>query len=528
MRREDRPATADERRPSPDQGGVDRRLALSVRGVSKAYPGTRALDGVDLDVRYGEVHALVGGNGCGKSTLIKVLSGVVRADAGQAMIGGTELDATQIKHETVHGLGLRVVHQDPAVFPDLSVAENLMIGSGYPTRHGAIRWSDVKDSSIALLERFEIAATPNMLLQALPVATRVQVAIARALHGVTTERAVLILDEPTAALPAREVSILLDTVRLLASQGHAIVFVSHRLDEVMALTERVTVMRDGRVYAEHETEKLTEAELIESILGRRVETGRSTAEVAQPGANVLSIDNLAAGPLKSLSLTVRAGEMVGVAGLLGSGRTELLRAICGDLPRTAGTVELDGLPVHFRRLGEAIEAGLVLIPEDRLRDGAFTTLTVDENINLSVLTHYWRWCGFRAARLKEDARALRAKFRVKASSGSSAMSALSGGNQQKAILARWLRREPRLLLLDEPTQGVDVGARADIYELVRQATRAGGGALLVTSDLEELAQVADRAIVIRDGRVVAEVGPDKMDARLLNQLIYLENEAQNA
>lgn len=506
--------------PSAPDGDDDAGIALSVVGMSKVYPGTRALDGVDLQIRKGEIHALCGGNGCGKSTLIKILCGVVPGDSGTVRLGGQELDVSEIRPALVHELGLRVVHQDLAVFPDLSVAENLMLGAEFPTTAVQnINWPALKRLAQELIERFEIDAEPGDMMRKLPVATRAQVAIARALQDVQHGEAVVVLDEPTASLPVHEARILHAAIRQLARSGHAVLFVSHRLDEVLELTDRVTVLGDGRLVATHTTATLTEQELIESILGRRAEDVRPVRELAADSPAVLEISGLSAGPLRDVDLTVRAGEVVGIAGLLGSGRSELLRAVYGDLPREYGSVRLNGRPADFTRKDQAIARGVVYIPEDRTVGGVFPTLSVDENMDVSVLRRYWNFA-FRGRMLRRDADELRRRLNVKAASGSVRITALSGGNQQKAVLARWLRRDPVLLLLDEPTQGVDVGARADIYTAVRQVTEAGGAAVLVASDLEELAQVVDRAIVLRRGMVTAEVPHAELSAHRLNELIY--------
>ncbi|NKQ55507.1 sugar ABC transporter ATP-binding protein [Amycolatopsis sp. K13G38] len=508
-------------------GGIDSPdapVALSVRALRKVYPGTQALKDVDLQVRYGEVHALCGGNGCGKSTLIKIISGVVGADSGRFAINGRELDAAELTPKTSFELGFRVVHQDPPLYPDLTVAENMMLGSSYPmTWPRRIAWSKVRRRAQELLDRFHIQATPDSLIEHLPVSVRTQVAIAAALQDVQEGRCIVALDEPTAALPAAEVELLLSTVRQLAAMGHAIVFVSHRLDEVLSITDRVTVMRDGRVFKEHRTETLTEAELIESILGRRAEEIRAQRSTTAVGEPILTVHSLSAGPVQDVTFDVHAGEVLGVAGLLGSGRTELLSAIYGGLKKKAGEVRLRGRNANFRGMDKAIEAGVVMIPEDRSRGGAFLDMTVDENLDIGVLGRYWRGLGFRRAQMRRDADALRARFAVKAPSGTVQMRALSGGNQQKTILARWLRRDASLLLLDEPSQGVDVGARADIYAAVRRVTAAGGAAVVVTSDLEELAQFVDRAIVLRNGRLVAEVPCEELTAHRLNQLVHMQS-----
>jgi ribose transport system ATP-binding protein len=432
--------------------------------------------------------------------------------------------ATELTPRLSRELGIRVVHQDLAVFPDLSVAENMRLGSGdFPrTRLGGVDWRRLRKLTQQQLTRFEISTRPDTLLRDLPVATRTQVAIARALWGLEPGSGLIIFDEPTAALPAHEAEMLHSVMRRLAADGHAILFVSHRLDEVLALTDRVTVFKDGRVMSEHMTEDLTERELIEAILGESVGDRQEIMEKRNDAEVLLTVESLAVGPLRDVTLNVRSGEVIGLAGLLGSGRTELLRAIYGELRPSAGRILLSGQAAHFSRAEQAIARGVVLVPEDRARGGAFADLSVDENMAVSVLPRYWRPYGFQRRRMRTDAAQLREKFKIRAAAGSTVMSALSGGNQQKAILARWLRRDPLLLLLDEPTQGVDVGARADIYAAIREITDAGGAALLVTSDLEELAQVADRAVVLGGGTVTAEVPRAELTAHRLNELIYSE------
>lgn len=504
--------------------------ALVIKGLSKVFPGTQALKDIDLDVRYGEVHALCGGNGCGKSTLIKILSGFGPADAGTVKIGGHELEASDLDAKTSYELGFRVVHQDPPLYPDLSVAENIALGARYPTTPtGRVSWRKVKQRAEELIQRYSIQTTAETLVRDLPVSVRTQVAIATALQDVDSKPCVVALDEPTAALPAAEVQVLLAAMRSLAAFGHAILFVSHRLDEVLAVTDRVTVMRDGRVYRDHRTSSLTEAELIESIVGRTAaELKPHRSEAAASGDPILTVTNLGAGPVRQVTFEVRPGEVLGVAGLLGSGRTELLRAIYGGLKKDEGEIKLKGSVAKFNSMDQAIRAGVVMIPEDRPRAGAFLDMTVDENMDVSVLGRYWKGLGFRRESMRRDAEVLRTRFGVKAASGSAPMRTLSGGNQQKAILARWLRREETsILLLDEPTQGVDVGARSDIYALVRQVTANGAAAIVVTSDFEELAQFVDRAVILRNGRLIASVPGDELTAHRLNELVHMKSGDNN-
>lgn len=499
-----------------------------VRGVSKTFAGTRALDSVDLDVRPGEIHGLCGGNGSGKSTLIKILAGVYQADPGGTMhVGDEVVAADEVMPGDASRLSICTVHQDLAVFPDLSVAENLAIGAGFATGPGGrIRWGQQRREAARLIDRFVIPATPRTRLADLTVAARTQVAIARALQAAGEDhRGLLILDEPTAALPVREVELLLAGLRRLAAQGQSILYVSHRLDEVLDLCDRVTVLRDGRKVATRDTAELGEQELIELMLGRTVEHDLQHEPRQIDGKPLLEVRQLASGPLKDVSFTLHEGEVLGIAGLLGSGRSTLLRTIFGDRARDGGEIAIGGRRVVFKRPIDAIAQGVVMVPENRLQDAAFSDLSVDMNGALSVIGRYWRGGFLRSRRLRDDGRGLIADFDVKTSAGSAPLSALSGGNQQKVVMARWLRRKPQILLLDEPTQGVDVGARADIYRLVREATDSGSAAIVVASDFEELAHVADRVIVLRRGLVVAEVSGSDITAHRLTELSLTEGKA---
>jgi ribose transport system ATP-binding protein len=497
---------------------------FAVRAVSKTFAGIRALNMVDLDVRPGEIHGLCGGNGSGKSTLIKILSGVEHSDPGGVIaVRDVEVDAHHVRPADAFRLGISTVHQDLGVFPELTVAENLAVGAGFKVdRVGRIKWRDQRRRAADLIARYQIPATPRTRLADLSLAARTQVAIARALQTVDdVHGGLLILDEPTAALPIKEVDLLLNALRRLAAEGQSILYVSHRLDEVLSICDRVTVLRDGCKIDTRDTSGLDEAALIELMLGRSVEQRlheRSReAATAQP---LLQLRNIRSGPLQDVSLTLHTGEILGIAGLSGSGRSTLLRTIFADRLHQAGDIVLGGDSVSFRRPIDAIEAGVAMIPENRQEEAAFADLSVDMNLAMSVIGGYWKGGRLRSSLLHDDARKLITKFGIKAATGSAPLSSLSGGNQQKVIMARWMRRAPRVLLLDEPTQGVDVGARADIYDLVRGAVRDGLGVVVVTSDFEELATVAHRVLVLRRGRVAAEVsGADLTAHRLAEQLV---------
>lgn len=494
------------------------RPRVEIRHLSKTFPGMRALNDVSLDLGAGEIHGLVGGNGSGKSTLIKILTGVYQGDPGGSLrTGDLELAAHHSSPEHARAAGIHVVHQDLGVFIDMSVAENIALGHGYPTVMKAqVRWSTQRQRTRRLLERFEIDAHPNTPLRSLSQAVRTQVAIARALQDQEEDsEGLLILDEPTSSLPAHEVQLLASTLRRYAERGQAILYVSHHLQEVLDLADRITVLRDGTKVATLESKALDEQELITLIVGREVRRVETNALQNAGGSALLELRNVSAGPLTDVSLTVAPGEVVGIGGLLGSGRTELLRTIFGDLPRHAGEIVFGEKTLSAAEPATAIAAGIAYVPENRSVDAAFMDLSVCTNVTMANIKDYWSIGRIAYRRMRSDARRLMSTFLVKASSGEAPLATLSGGNQQKVIIARWLRRKPKLLLLDEPTQGVDVGARAEIHALLRNAVADGSSALLVASDFEELAQVSDRVVVLSAGRVTGELRRPNLTAEQL-------------
>jgi ABC-type sugar transport system ATPase subunit len=504
---------------------------LSIRHLSKTFPGTLALDAVDLDIAAGEIHSLCGGNGSGKSTLIKILCGVYQGDAGGTLrIGEEEIGVDATSPEFARSAGIHVVHQDLGVFLDLSVTENIALGHGYPVAAGMqVRWPGLHRRAAELLERFEIDASPGTLLRELSQSARTQVAIARALQDDDSE-GLLVLDEPTSSLPAHEVDVLLRNLRRYAERGQSILYVSHRLDEVLAISDRITVLRDGRKVATLDGESLGEDRLIQEIVGRQIDrVFPPMPEVDETKDSRLRVRDLDAGPLRDISFEVAPGEVVGLAGLLGSGRTELMEAIFGVRPVEEGEISLDDRPLRVRRPSDAMEAGIAFVPENRAEDAAMIEMSVDANISAATVRGYWSWRRpwIASRRMRRDTRASMDEFLVKAASEEAPLSTLSGGNQQKVILARWLRRRPRLLLLDEPTQGVDVGARAEIYGLVRDAVADGASALIVASDFEELAHVCDRVLVLSRGRITGEVEPPHLNADYLMSAANLASDGRS-
>jgi ribose transport system ATP-binding protein len=503
----------------------DRASALSVRGLAKAYGQTQALRDASFDVGRGTVHALLGGNGSGKSTLIKTLAGVVPADAGEFALAGVALDAAAQTPARARAAGLRFVHQQDSTFPELTIAENLAIGRGFETGFGGrVRWGALRRHAQEVLRRLEIDADPGAELGSLGSASQMMVAIARALQDQEgADDGVLVLDEPTARLPRHEVTLLLDALVRYARAGQTIVYVTHRLEEVVQVADRATVMRDGEVVATLERDAITHGRLVELILGAAGAelAGRhaGAAAGARPPAGRVVLRAPALGR-EGASLELRAGEVVGVAGLLGSGRTALLRRLFGMGAGPPAQVEIDGRPARLRDCRAAMAAGVAYVPEDRTADAAFSDLSIAENLSVATLPTYTRRGRVRRREEQAGARRLMSSFFVRAASEDAPLSSLSGGNQQKVVLARWLQRDPRLLLLDEPTQGVDVGARAEIHALIRGAVDEGAAALLVSSDFGELVSICDRVLVVRAGRVIADVAGAGLREDALNAVVY--------
>jgi len=510
------------------------RTALAVRGLSKTYAGTLALDSLFLQIRPGEVHALLGGNGSGKSTAIKIMAGVEQADpGGELSVADATYGVSEWSPARAHASGLRFVHQQPAIFPELTVAENLAMGAEFPRAAGGrVDWKALHERTARLLAKYQIAATPKTPMLALRAADRVRVAIVRAMQDFETSdedvsSGILVLDEPTAALPDAEVDVLLDALRGYAAAGLCILYVSHRLDEVLSVADRVTVLRDGRKVDTVDAEGLTEGKLIEMIVGRpldRVYPG--AAEIPSDDAEMV-VRGLRGGPLHGVDLTLRKGEVLGIAGLLGSGRSELLRMLFGAFPRSGGDIVLEGKAFAPSTPADAMKAGVAYVPEDRQADALFFRETVRHNLSSGQESSYFRKFLFRHGLEKSDSQKSISDFLIRVVTDQQPVETLSGGNQQKVVMARWLRRRPKVLLLDEPTQGVDIGARAEIYQLIRKATAQGTSVVLVVSEPEELAHASDRVAVLRGGRITAVVdGP--VDAHTLTELMNTETTANGA
>ncbi len=476
---------------------------LRLSNISKSFGGVVALDDVSFDLRAGEVHALLGENGAGKSTLIRIMAGAHRLDSGRFEVLGRTVDRADPIH--ARALGIAVIYQQPALFPDLSVAENIALGREKGGPFGRIDAARRRDEAREILGRLGSAVDPDAPVRGLRMAEQQLVEIARALGA---RARVVVMDEPTAALSEREALNLLAIVRDLRASGVGVVYVSHRLEEVLALADRYTVLRDGRLAATRVRGEVDREDLIRLMVGR----GGALFEkpVSTPGAPLLELRGIScrASGVGPVSLTVRAGEIVGLAGLVGAGRTELARTVFGLTPADAGLILVAGQPVRVRSPEEAGRHGIAYVPEDRRRYGVVAEMSVAANATLSVLRDLSRYGLLDRAAEERLAQSFVSRLGIRTASVKAPVSALSGGNQQKVALARGLATKPRVLVLDEPTQGIDVGAKAEVHRLVAELAGEGLAVLLISSDLPEVLGLSDRVAVMRRGLLVGELsGP---------------------
>ncbi len=489
-----------------------RPAALSVRQLRKVYGGTVALADVDIDVFAGEVHGLLGENGAGKSTLVRLMAGVESADGGSLSIYGDELPS-KFSPEAVSARGVVFIHQNLGLVEDLSVAENIALASGYGRRGPFISWTETRRRAQHALETMGIDIDAGVRVGDLPVSLRAITAIARAL---VQDVRLLVLDEPTATLGAHEVDTLFGILRRLRDQGVAIVLITHRLDEVLAITDRVTVLRDGRVTGVRNSHEVSEHDLVRLIIGTDLpERPERTVELAAP---VLRVEELYAGGAGPLSFVARAGEVVGVTGLRGAGHTVLPNVLFGLEPIRAGSIWLEDRPYAPRNPRDATEHGCSLVPADRNGAGAVTTMDLRENIFMNPQTPWMKM--LRRGPESNATLALLNEFDVRPRLPAAEFSTLSGGNAQKVVLARCLSSSPKLLVLEEPTAAVDVGARAEIHQRMREIAKSGAAVLLVSSDLEEIEQVCDRAIVMERGRIRGILEGQSVTAPTLLEAAY--------
>jgi rhamnose transport system ATP-binding protein len=473
--------------------------ALAIIGISKQFGATQALTDVGLELRAGEIRALVGENGAGKSTLAKILAGIHQPDSGTLALAGVPTVLRNPTDARAHGIA--VVHQEPQLFPDLSVAENVFIGHVPAGQFRTVDWGAMRDGADALFEQLDVPLNGRALVRGLSMADQQLIEIARSL---TFEASVLILDEPTASLSAHEVARLFSIVRRLRDRGVAILFVSHRLDEVFELCDQATVLRDGRLVASAPTSELTTADLIRHMVGRAVTL---FPRVESPiGDVLLEVSGLSrSGAFEDVSFSVRAGEIVGFAGLVGAGRTEVARVLFGIDQRDAGVVRLGDRDEVFASPSAAMAAGVAYLPEDRHLDGLVLDFSIAHNVTLPILPRLFPRLFVRESTERSVGDGYATRLDVRMTGVDQPASALSGGNQQKVVLAKWLATEPRILILDEPTRGIDIGAKVEVHRIISELAASGLGIILISSDLPEVLAMSDRIIVLHEGRITAEI-----------------------
>jgi ribose transport system ATP-binding protein len=477
----------------------DQTAALSMRGIRKAFPGLVALDGVDLDVRRGEVHVLLGENGAGKSTLMKILSGALTRDAGEIEMDGRR---AQIDSPVdAQRLGIRTIYQELTLVPQLTAPENIFLGREPCRVAGVIDSRRMRDDAERLLEGLGLRIDLDSPVGALGIAQQQMVEVAKALDA---HARIVIMDEPTSALTASEIGELFHTIDRLTARGTSIIYISHRLEEVARIGNRVTVLRDGRRVATHGVAEVPISYLIRLMADR--ELAEYFPKRRTPcGEELLRVEGITRnGSLHEVSLTLRRGEVVGLFGLLGAGRTELARAICGADPRDAGSVYVKGVRVAARHPSEMIRRGVGFLPEDRKTQGLVQSLSVRDNIALPSLARLSRGGIVRTAEESTMAVGLVRDLRIKTPDVEQSTVQLSGGNQQKVVLAKWLGALADVLIMDEPTRGIDVAAKVEIYELMNRLTARGAAILMISSELPEIVSMSDRIVVMRLGRLVAE------------------------
>ena len=487
---------------------MDKETILEMRNISKSFPGVRALSGVTLSVRRGTVHALMGENGAGKSTLMKCLFGIYSQDSGEIFLDGVPVSFKNSR-EALDG-GVAMVHQELELALKRSVADNLWLGR-YPKRGVMVSEKRLYEDTEKIFSRLGLKIDPKRIMETMPASQRQMVEIAKA---VSHNARVIVFDEPTSSLSDKEAEKLFEIIKMLKSEGAAIIYISHKMEEILRIADEVTVMRDGHHIATEAAEKMTMEKIIKLMVGREI-TNRFPRREHHIGENLLTVENLSSrySRLEGVSFSLRKGEVLGVAGLDGSGRTELLENIFGLSERKSGKIFLGGEEVKNRNAREAIRCGFALLTEERRRDGIFAILDILENMMISSKRRYRKWGVLLDGRkMKEACSELISSLRVKTPSQKTKIRSLSGGNQQKVIFGRWLLTKPRVLLLDEPTRGIDVGAKYEIYSIIGDLAAEGRGVIMVSSEMPELLGVCDRILVMSGGRLAGEV-----DAKTVTQ-----------
>ena len=489
-----------------DQNGAE---ILRVEAVSKRYGGVHALEQVNFDLRYGEVHALVGENGAGKSTLIKVLGGIIPRNGGRVLFEGNEVDY-QRPIEALHA-GIAIIHQELSMMPSLTVIENMYMGR-MPGRFGIVNWKNLERRTRQAMALIDLHVDPYAAVQDLTISQRQMIEIARAL---SVNAKLIIMDEPNSSLTQGESERLFAVIDSLKARGIAILYVSHKIEEVLRISDRITVFRDGKYVGTVDRQDATEQKIINMMVGRELD--RTAISVPDKIGDVLLDVRTLSGPgFENVTFEVRKGEIVAFSGLVGAGRSEVASALFGARPFTDGEVTFEGRPVRFKSPKHAIRAGIAMVQEDRKVLSLFMNMTIQRNITMAELPYMSRGVTSDGAERRLAQQMVRS-LDIRLASLDDPVSSLSGGNQQKTVLGRWLATTPKLLILDEPTHGVDVGAKAEIYELIRNLAGQGMGVMLISSELPEVLALAHRIVVMHEGRITgiidrADAGEEKLMA----------------
>ncbi|MDO8881667.1 MAG: sugar ABC transporter ATP-binding protein [Pseudotabrizicola sp.] len=483
---------------------------LSLRGISKSFPGVKALSEVQLDLYAGQVTALIGENGAGKSTIVKVLTGVYQPDAGNITIDGAEVHFPTA--QAASKAGVTAIHQETVLFDELTVAENIWLGHAPRTRFGLIDRRAMRDGALRLLEGIGATLNPDLRLRDLGIASKHLVAIARAL---SIDARVVIMDEPTAALSYKEIHELYELVEKLKAQGKAILFISHKFDEIFRIADRYTVFRDGQFVGQGDMGDVSENDLVQMMVGRSVDQ-IFPARHRNIGAPVLTVAGYShPTEFADIGFTLHRGEILGFYGLVGAGRSEVMQSLFGITKPSKGATRIDDQVRVIRSTSEAIAAGIVYVPEDRGKQGAVKGLPIFQNVTLPSLSRTSRAGFLRLAEEFKLARDYTGRLDLRAASLDQDVGLLSGGNQQKVVIAKWLATQPRVIILDEPTKGIDIGSKAAVHEFMAELAAQGLAVIMVSSEIPEILGMSDRVIVMREGRIVDEVAGDRMTPETL-------------
>ena len=481
------------------------KILLQMKNIHKKFPGVYALKDVNFELKAGEVHALLGENGAGKSTLIKCLAGIYIPEEGEVIVNGKSHIMTSVADSQAHGIS--VIHQELCLVPYLSIAENMFLGRERNIG-GIIKRGQENEEAKKLLSRLGLDFDPNTLIKDLSIAQQQMVEIAKAL---SVKADILVMDEPTASLTDKETEVLFETMRQLKAEGIGIIYISHRMSELFAITDRVTVMRDGQYVGTVNTREVTNDQLIAMMVGREL-TQLYFKDDVKPGKVVLEVKDLVSPPfVNGVSFAVREGEIVGMSGLVGAGRSETAHCIFGLDDRYTGEILIDGKPVHIRSVRQAMNNGIALVPENRKEEGLVLINSVGYNLTLTILHEIYKGhpLGNPSRETEEIAKHIH-ELAIKTPSADQIAENLSGGNQQKIVIAKWLATKPKLLILDEPTRGVDVGARAEIYGFMNELAKQGVAILMISSDLPEVINMSDRVLVMHEGRVTANLSKNEL------------------